>query len=197
MEETKDGFPTFYAKDPQAWRDWLTQNHAVAKNVWLIIYKKDSGTPSVTYDQALDEALCFGWIDSKINKRDAWSFYQFFAKRNPKSNWSRVNKNKIETLIRDGRMQQAGFDMIEIAKQNGTWTALDAVEDLLVPADMQALLDANAAAKTHFDLFPRSVKRAILEWILNAKQPETRAKRIEETVALAEKNIRANQYRPK
>lgn len=191
----KDGIKTFYAKDRAAWRQWLADNHASEKSVWLIIYKKDSGTPSVYYDEAVDEALCFGWIDSKANKGDNEHYFQFFAKRNPKSKWSRVNKDKVERLIAQGLMTNAGMKMIEFAKATGTWTALDEVENLILPDELQQAFNANEIAKAHWDNFPRSVKRGILEWISNAKRPETKQKRIEETVTLAAQNIRANQYR--
>jgi uncharacterized protein YdeI (YjbR/CyaY-like superfamily) len=180
----KDGVKTF-------------QNHATEKNVRLIIYKKQSGMPSVSYDESVDEALCFGWIDSTRIKWDELSHAQFYSKRQPKSNWSRVNKAKVERLIAEGLMTSAGLEMIELAKKTGTWTALDEVENLTIPDDLQVKLDENPTAKGYFDAFPRSAKRAILEWLLNAKQAETRLKRIEETVNLAEKNERANQYKPK
>jgi uncharacterized protein YdeI (YjbR/CyaY-like superfamily) len=193
--EIYNGIQTFHAKTRQEWRKWLEENHQSEKSVWLIIYKKESETPSVYYLEAVDEALCFGWIDSKPNKRDDNSYYQFFSKRNPKSNWSKVNKEKVAKLIEQGLMQSAGFEMIEIAKQNGTWTALDEVENLTIPDDLQALFLNNKTAFDNWENFPRSSKRGILEWIRNAKKPETRQKRMEETVALAEKNIKANHYR--
>lgn len=192
----KDGVKTFHAHDRSAWRQWLAENHASEKSVWLIIYKKSSSTPSVYYDEAVDEALCFGWIDSKPNKRDEESFFQFFAKRNPKSKWSGVNKKKVEKLIAQGLMTEAGLKMIELAKASGTWDALNDVENVVIPNDLQQAFDKNATAKVHWEAFPRSTKRGILEWISNAKRPETRQKRIEETVTLAAQNIRANQYRP-
>jgi uncharacterized protein YdeI (YjbR/CyaY-like superfamily) len=185
---------SFYADSKQSFRNWLIENHDKEQNVWLIIYKKDSGTPSITYDQAVDEALCFGWVDSSIKKNDEFSFYQYFARRNPKSNWSRVNKLKIERLMQEGLMAEAGLKMIAIAKESGTWTALDDVENLISPPDLQVELDKNPLAAEYFTLFPRSVKRGILEWLLNAKQPETRAKRINEIISKAEQNERANQY---
>lgn len=193
--ELKDGIKTFYAKSQKEWRKWLEDNHQSEKSVWLIIYKKESKTPSVYYPEAVDEALCFGWIDSKPNKRDEHSYYQFFAKRNPKSNWSNVNKTKVAKLIKEGLMQKAGYDMIEVAKQNGTWTALDEVEKISIPSDLLALFLKNKLAYENWENFSRSSKRGILEWILNAKKEETRLKRIEETVSLAEKNIKANHYR--
>ncbi len=191
----KDGVATFHAETRAAWRNWLEQHHRIEKSLWLIIYRKESATPSVYYPQAVDEALCFGWVDSKINKRDEQSYYQFFSQRNPKSNWSKVNKTKVAYLLEQGLMTAAGQEMIDLAKRTGTWNALDAVEETTVPDDMQQLFDQNPIAFQHWEAFPRSVKRAILEWILNAKRPETRQKRITETVEQAAKNIRANQYR--
>ncbi len=194
--EIKEGVGTFYAATAEAWREWLAQNHQLVKSVWLIIYKKSSPTPSVYYSEAVDEALCFGWIDSKANKHDAESYYQFFAKRNPKSNWSRVNKAKVEKLMAQNRMTPASLALIQIAQQNGAWTALDAVEDILMPEDLQQAFDQDKTALTNWESFSRSTKRGILEWILNAKKPETRQKRIHETVTLAAKNQKANQFRP-
>jgi uncharacterized protein YdeI (YjbR/CyaY-like superfamily) len=193
--ELKDGIKTFYAKTQKEWRKWLEENHQSEKSVWLIIYKKESGTPSVYYTDAVDEAICFGWIDSKPNKRDDESYYQFFAKRNPKSNWSKVNKGKVARLLEKGLLAPAGLEAIETAKQNGTWTALDKVEELTIPEDLQKAFDQNKTAFDNWEKFPRSSKRGILEWILNAKRPETRQGRIDETVKLAKENIKANHYR--
>jgi uncharacterized protein YdeI (YjbR/CyaY-like superfamily) len=193
--ELYNGIPTFYAKTRNEWRKWLTKNHLSEKSVWLIIYKKESDTPSVYYSEAVDEALCFGWIDSKPNKRDADSYYQFFAKRNAKSNWSKVNKEKVAKLLEQDLMHSSGLEMIDIAKQNGTWTALDEVENITIPDDLKNLFIKNKTAFEHWEKFSRSSKRGILEWIMNAKKAETRQKRIEETVSLAEKNIKANHYR--
>jgi len=193
--ELKDGIKTFYARSQREWRKWLEKNHQSEKSVWLIIYKKESGKPSVYYTEAVDEALCFGWIDSKPNKRDAESYYQFFAKRNPKSNWSKINKAKIARLSAKGLITKAGIEAIETAKRSGTWTALDKVEAMTIPEDLQKAFDKNKTAFMYFDKFPPSSKRIILEWILNAKRTETRQQRITTTVELATKNIRANHYR--
>ena len=187
---------SFHAETRADWRQWLAENHAAEKNVWLKIFKKNSGTPSVTYNEAVDEALCFGWIDSSVKKGTAEYYFQYFAKRNPKSSWSGVNKKKIEQLIQDGQMAGAGLEMVELAKQTGTWTVLDEVENLINPPDLAQALATNPAAKTHFGAFPRSVKRGILEWLLNAKTPGTRLKRIHEIVMKAEQGERANQYTP-
>ncbi|OJJ23199.1 hypothetical protein BKI52_02255 [marine bacterium AO1-C] len=193
--EIKDNVKTYHAPTRANWRRWLEENHQNEKSVWLIIYHKESPTPSIAYPEAVDEALCFGWVDSKPNKRDNESYYQYFSKRNPKSNWSKVNKEKVARLLATNLIAPAGLEMIEIAKQNGTWNALDDVENLIVPPDMQQAFDQNHTAFGYWKQFPKSAKRGILEWIFNAKKPETRQKRIDETVRLAEENIRANQYR--
>jgi uncharacterized protein YdeI (YjbR/CyaY-like superfamily) len=191
-ENEKDGVATFYACNRKAWRRWLQKNHAGEKNVWLIIYRMGSGIPSVYYKEAVEEALCFGWIDSKANKRDDKSFYQYFAKRNPKSKWSKVNKDTVAQLTEQGLMAAAGVAAIERAKANGTWTALDEVEQLLVPEELAKAFAKNKKAWKNFEAFPRSVKRAILEWLSNAKKSETRVKRIETIVSKAAQNLRAN-----
>jgi len=172
----------------------LEQHHDQAKSIWLVIYKKQSGVPSAYYDEAVDEAMCFGWVDSSVNKRDDKSYFQYFARRNPKSNWSRVNKLKVERLLAEGRMAEPGLEMVAIAQEKGTWNALDGVENLEIPTDLQVAFDRYPGSATHFENFPRSVKRGILEWIFNAKRPPTRAKRIEETASLAKDNVRANQW---
>lgn len=190
-----DGFPVFYAKDLVSWRAYLREHHDKSQNVWLLLYKKASGTPSVTVQEAVDEALCFGWIDSKPNKRDQDSYFLFFAQRNPKSNWSRVNKEKIARLAAEGRLSPAGLKMIQQAKESGTWNALDEVENLIIPPDMQAAFAAAIPeAKSNWDHFPRSTKRGILEWIFNAKRQATRQKRIHAAVEKASRNERANQW---
>lgn len=194
MEEFYKGVKTLKAKTQEEWRQWLHENHSNEQSIWLIIYRKESNIASVLYPQAVDEALCFGWIDSKPNKRDAESYYQFFSKRNPKSNWSKVNKEKIARLKKHGKITKAGLEMVQIAKSNGTWNALDAVEKLELPIDLKANFNLNLTAFNNWNKFPKSVRRGILEWIYNAKRPETRAKRISETVSSASQNIRANQY---
>lgn len=186
---------SYHAKSREDWRQWLQENYRQVNGVWLIIYHKHSQTPSVNYLEAVEEALCFGWIDSKPNKRDGESYYQFFAKRNPKSNWSRLNRERVEGLMGRGLMAKPGLEMIEIAKRNGTWTALEDVQNLVIPQDLQGLFDKNKKAFENYQAFPPSSKRIILEWIQNAKKPVTRQKRIEETVAKAAKNQRANHYR--
>ncbi len=186
----------FYAKDRKSWRQWLKKNHNKQKSIWLIIYKKESPTPSVYYGEAVEEALCFGWIDSKANKRDSERFIQLFSQRQPRSNWSALNKKRVGTLLEKGLMQPAGLAKVELAKKTGTWTALDKVEALEYPAELQKAFSKNKTALENFNSFPKSVKKGILEWIGNAKKNDTRKKRIDETVSKAVDNIRANQWRP-
>ncbi len=195
MEKHTDGVEMYYAKDRETWHNWLLKNHEIKKSVWLIYYKPVSGKTRVSYDDAVDEAICFGWIDSKPNKLDEMRSLQFFAPRNPKSNWSKVNKKRVERLIEQERIYPAGMAVIEQAKQNGKWDALNEVEENVIPEDLMKALSKNKIAMDYFMAFPKSSKKNILEWIYNAKQEETRKKRITETVMLAADNIRANHFR--
>ena len=173
----------------------MEKNHQSEKSVWLIIYNKKSTTSSCKYEEAVEEALCFGWIDSIAKKRDAESSYQYFSIRKPKSNWSKSNRNRVEKLTALGLITERGQKMIDLAKQTGTWEALVDVQNLVIPDDLQDRLNKNKKALNYFLAFSPSSRRGILEWILNAKKAETRLKRIEETVKLAADNIKANQYR--
>jgi uncharacterized protein YdeI (YjbR/CyaY-like superfamily) len=177
------------------WRAWLEQHHLQSEGVWLISYKKVTGRPRLEYDEAVEEALCFGWIDSKPNKLDDLRSMLWFTPRKPGSGWSRLNKERVERLISAGLMTPAGLEKIEAAQQDGSWHALDAVEALEIPPDLAEALASYSSARQNFEAFPRSIKRGILEWISTAKKAETRAKRIEETARLAQDNIRANQWR--
>jgi uncharacterized protein YdeI (YjbR/CyaY-like superfamily) len=190
MEESKNGVSAFYAKTQADWRQWLAENHEKEVSVWLIIYKKDASADSLPHANAVDEALCYGWIDSLTVKRDEESRYQFFSKRKAKSNWSAINKNKALNMIEQGLMSPAGLQTIEIAKANGMWDALNDVENLVVPDDLKKEFETNKTAYNHWEKFPRSVKKAILKWISEAKRPETRVARINETVKLAGENVR-------
>jgi len=193
--EQHNGTLAFHAKSRKEWRKWLEKNYESERSVWLIIYHKSADVPSVYYEEAVEEAICFGWIDSIAHKKDEHSKYQFFAQRKPKSNWSKANRERAEKMIAAGQMKPAGMAMIELAKRTGAWEALVDVQNSVIPDDLQALLNKNKTAFNNFMAFPPSSKRIILEWILNAKRPETRQKRIEETVSLAAKNIKANHYR--
>jgi len=195
MPKTPTTNETFYAQDRQAWRDWLEANHASKTGVWLIYYKKGSGKPRVAYDEAVEEALCFGWVDSRPNAIDEERYMQLFSPRKAKSPWSRLNKERVKRLIDAGLMTAAGLTKIEAAQADGSWGDYDTVEDLSVPSDLEAALDESPTARAHFEGFSPSSQKVILWWIASAKRPETRQKRIEETVQLAAKNIKANHYR--
>ncbi len=186
---------SIHPKSRAEWRAWLEQNHARTEGIWLISYKKATGQPRFEYDEAVEEALCFGWIDSKPNKLDDERSMLWFAPRKPGTGWSKPNKERVERMMAAGLMSAAGLAKVEAAKQDGSWNALDAIEALEIPPDLEAALDLYSSARQHFEAFPRSVKRGILEWIAAAKKPETRAKRIEETARLAQDNLRANQWR--
>lgn len=186
---------TFYPKNRQEWREWLQKNHDKKQSVWLIYYKKQSNIPTIIYSEAVDEALCFGWIDSKSKPLDNEKFMQFFSKRKTNSVWSKVNKEKIERLTIEGLMTKAGFDIIEIAKQNGSWTILDEAEALIIPADLEEEFEKRPQAKSYFVSLSRSDKRNILQWLVLAKRQETRAKRITEIVELADQNLKPKQFR--
>ncbi len=179
------------------WRRWLKANHSREKGVWLILHKLGSGVPSLTYAEAVEEALCFGWIDGKPNKLDARRYKLWFAPRKPKSGWSNLNKLRVKRLIAAKRMSASGLAAVKAAKQDGSWSKLDASTALVVPPDLRRALQSKQNAKFNFDAFPNSVKRAILEWISAAKKSETRKDRIATTATLASKNIRANQWREK
>lgn len=192
--ETYKGAKIFYAENQSAWREWLATNHETQANVWLQIFKKESGVSTIYYPEAVDEALCFGWIDSVANKNDDYSYFQFFSKRKPKSNWSRVNKEKVARLIATNQMQPAGLKMVDLAKQNGCWNALDGVENLEIPQDLEAEFQKYEQAAYFFKQFSRSAQKRLLEWICSAKTIPTRQRRIAETAQLAAVNQKANQY---
>jgi uncharacterized protein YdeI (YjbR/CyaY-like superfamily) len=180
------------------WRAWLAGHHDTSTGVWLVSAKKATGQPRVEYDEAVEEALCFGWIDSVARTLDETRSMLRFSPRKPRSGWSRSNKIRIERLAAAGLMTPAGQARIDAAIADGSWTQLDAVENLEVPEDLAHACAAYPNARANFDAFPRSARRGILEWIAQAKRPETRARRVAETARLAESNYRANQWtRPK
>lgn len=176
------------------WRRWLSANHAEGSGVWLVLFKKATGRQTYTFNDAVEEALCFGWIDSLPRALDDSRSMLYFAPRKKGSGWSRVNKARIAKMEAADKMMPAGRAKIDAAKADGSWTRLDAIENLEIPDDLAKALADHPPAATHFGAFPRSVKRGILEWILNAKRPATREKRIMETATLAARNERANQW---
>ncbi len=177
-----------------AWRAWLSEHSGTEKNVWFVYYKKATGKPVVTYDESVEEALCFGWVDSLPRKLDDERSMLYFAQRNAGSNWSRLNKERVARMEAQGKMMPAGSALVARAKRDGSWTALDDVENLLVPDDLASALSRHPPARDHWNTFPASAQRGILEWILNAKRTATRQKRIGETARLAQQNKRANQW---
>jgi uncharacterized protein YdeI (YjbR/CyaY-like superfamily) len=185
----------FYAQTRAEWRAWLLEHHDQNSGVWLVFNKKTSGLSYFSYNDQVEEALCFGWVDSKPGKFDGLRSMLYFAPRKAKSGWSKPNKDRIARLLEQGLMMPAGLVKIEAAKKDGSWQKLDAVENLEIPEDLAQELAKYSSATDHFEAFPRSVKRGILEWIVQAKKPETRVKRVEETARLADQNIRANQWR--
>ena len=177
------------------WRGWLAENNGRDDGVWLVTFKKASGRPSMGYDASVEEALCFGWVDSRTRGLDEERSMLWFAPRRKGSGWSRSNKERVERLIGSGLMTDAGLAKIQAAKRDGSWTALDAVERLEVPPDLKAAFAALPGAAENFDALPRWVKRAILEWISTAKRQSTRDRRVEETARLAQVNQRPKQWR--
>lgn len=189
-----ESLETFYPETPEQWRNWLKKNHAREKGIWLVQYNKKSGKPSLSWSEAVDEALCFGWIDSLKKKLNDESSIQYFGKRKPKSTWSKINKQKIERLTAENRMSQAGFDIIILAKENGSWEILDSVEELLIPEDLMLELSKRTDATEFFHGLSKSVKKMMLQWIVLAKRPETRQKRILEIAEAAEKKMKPKQF---
>ncbi|WPR75193.1 YdeI/OmpD-associated family protein [Algoriphagus sp. NG3] len=191
----KNEIEIFYPKSQAAWRRWLKKNHLSTQAVWLVFYNKKSGLKSITWSEAVDVALCFGWIDSKKVRIDEETAHQFFSKRKPKSTWSKINKEKVEKLIEQGLMTEAGFRSIETAKQNGSWTILDEVEELIIPADLEAGFAGKLNAKDFFMGLSKSVRKMILAWLVFAKTADTRQKRIDEIIKSAGQNLKPKHLR--
>ena len=194
---SKPDIEQFYPENIQQWRKWLEKNHLRKDAVWLIYYKKNTGKPSLNWSNAVDVALCFGWIDSKAETIDKLSFRQYFCKRKPNSTWSKINKQKIELLTAKGLMAQAGFDIIGIAKQNGSWTILDDVEDLIIPAELEKAFENFENSKDYFLSLSNSKKKVLLQWIALAKTDTTRQKRIFDIAENAAQKQQPKPFRPK
>ncbi|HSC90359.1 MAG TPA: YdeI/OmpD-associated family protein [Gaiellaceae bacterium] len=191
MERHADGREIVEVSDRAAWRRWLSERHLQRDAIWLVLHKKTSDGTSPSYEEAVEEALCFGWIDSTVNRLDERRSLQLFAPRRPRSTWSTSNKERVARLESEGLLAPAGVAAVEVAKANGSWTALDAVERLEEPPELAAALDADASAREHWNGFSASSRKAILWWVASAKRPETRAKRIEQTARMAAKGLRA------
>lgn len=193
MKKAAEDYPRVEVRSRRELRAWLTKHHATAVGAWIVTFKKGRG-PHVSA-RVCEEAICVGWIDSLPRKLDDERTMLLVTPRKPGSRWSAVNKERAERLLAEGLVQEAGRAAIERAQRDGAWTALDEVEALTLPDDLVARFASAPEARAFFDAFPRSAKRGILEWILAAKRPETRARRIDETVERAAKNERANAWK--
>jgi uncharacterized protein YdeI (YjbR/CyaY-like superfamily) len=174
---------TFCPSNRQEWREWLHEYHQSKQSVWLVYYKKKTNIPSITWSEVVDEALCFGWIDSTAKLIDEEKYMQFITRRKPKSVWSKINKDKVQRLIDEDQMMPAGYASIEIAKLNGYWSILDEVEALIIPPDLEMGFAAQPGSKEAFLSLSKSAQKALLYGLVLAKQAATREKRIGEVVA--------------
>ena len=186
---------TFCPANRQEWRLWLKENHSLQQSVWLVYYKKKSGKPTLTWSEAVDEALCFGWIDSTARPIDDDTFMQFFCKRKPNSVWSKINKGKVQRLMEEGLMADAGYKSIDTAKQNGSWTILDDVEEVKIPKDLAKAFNSHPGAKKYFLSLSRSVRKNILQWLVLARRSETRQNRVNEIAERAAQKLKPKQFR--
>lgn len=190
--------PSYYPKTRAEWRTWLSTNHAGSQGIWLILIKKEATLPGITYTEAVEEALCFGWIDSRLNPLDEQRYKLHLSPRKAGSVWSKLNKQRIRKLIKAGLMTSAGLAKIEAARKDGSWNALRPIDRMEMPADLATQLAANAAAQSNFEAFSASSKKIILFWIASAKHATTRQRRIEATVRLAAQNLKAaHDHQPK
>jgi len=184
----------YYAKDRKTWRKWLEKNHTTAEGIWLVYYKQNSGKSRVPYADAVEEALCFGWIDTTSYPIDEDSYMQLFTPRKAKSGWSKLNKDRIERLVTEGQMTPAGMAKIEAAKKDGTWEKLDKVEAFDIPPELKKAFAANRKARTFFEAQGKTNKKYILYHINNAKRAATRQARVDEIVAAANEGRMLDQW---
>lgn len=187
-----DSYPRVEVTSREEWRAWLAANHGSTRGVWVIFYRKDEPDLHVSYEEIVLEAVAQGWIDSTQRRLDERRNEMLVTPRRPTSGWSRSNKERVVKLEREGLMTPAGRRAVEIAKENGSWSALDDVENLVEPDDLKAALASIPDARKHWDAFPPSARKAALLWISTAKRPETRERRVNETARLAGENKRVN-----
>ncbi|MCX2679250.1 YdeI/OmpD-associated family protein [Galbibacter sp. EGI 63066] len=183
--------PELYFPSDIEWREWLHENHEKCDSVYLIFYTVDSDKKSMRWEEAVKVALCYGWIDSTVRKINHEKRKQYFTPRKSKSMWSKLNKNYIEELHEKGLIHDSGYAKIDIAKKNGSWTALDNVENLIVPEDLQSAFDTNKTAFKNYFSFSKTYKKGYLYWLNQAKRDATRKKRIDEIIQLCEQNIKS------
>lgn len=191
----KTDIETFCPASRREWRRWLQEHHDKKQSVWLVYYKKELNLPTITWSEAVDEALCFGWIDSTVRSVDTERFMRFFSKRKPNSVWSKINKEKVQRLIEQQLMTPAGSHSIETAKQNGSWTILDDVEALTIPKDLEKAFKLQPGSKAFFLSLSKSARKSILQWLVLARQAATRQKRIAEITELAAQKLKPKQFR--
>ncbi len=173
------------------WRKWLDRHHTSENDIWLVYYKKHCNKQSISYEEAVEEALCYGWIDSKVKRIDDEKYMQKYTPRLEKSNWSKSNKKRVERLVQNGRMTNAGISVIEKAKKNGSWDRLNDIDaEPEIPGDLANALDKNTRAKHNFENFAPSHQKQYLWWLKSAKKTETRKKRLLEIVKRCNKGIK-------
>jgi uncharacterized protein YdeI (YjbR/CyaY-like superfamily) len=187
----KFGFPIYHPADLAAWRAWLAANCDTARGVWVASWRKASGRDAVAYVDLVEEAICFGWIDSTVNTLDDERGLQLMTPRKPKSSWTRLNRRRAAALEAQGRMTDAGRRAVEVAQANGWWAIYDTVEDLREPDDLTEALEGNPAARAAWDGFPPSARKQMLWWVVSSGRPETRANRIAKIVSEAASGRRA------
>lgn len=178
-----------YIKNRSDLRNWLSKNYNQKEGIWLVFEKGKNRTIDIA--EIVEELLCFGWIDSKGGSVSNTQTKLYVAPRKPKSNWSGLNKSRVEKLLKKGLIEEPGLKVIKIAKETGTWDALNDVENLVIPKDLENEFKKYSYAKSNFESFSRSSKRAILEWLLNAKRPETKKARIQKIAEMAARNEKA------
>jgi len=187
----KFGFPIYHAETRAQWRAWLEVHHRSERGVWLCSWRSATGRPVCPYPEVVEEALCFGWIDSTVNTLDEERGLQLITPRKAKSSWTRLNRQRVEAMEAAGLMTDAGRRAVAVAQANGWWTLLDPVEDLLEPDDLAAALDAAPAARAAWDGFPPSARKQMLYWVITAVKPETRERRVATILERAERGERA------
>jgi uncharacterized protein YdeI (YjbR/CyaY-like superfamily) len=187
----KFGYPIYHAETRAQWRAWLAANHNSVSDVWLCSWRAPANKPVCPYPDAVEEAICFGWIDSTVNVLDEQRALQLMTPRRPKSGWTRLNRQRAADMEAAGLMTAAGRRAVEVAKETGWWTLSDTVEELVEPEDLADALDADPAARAHWSTFPPSARKAMLWWVVSAAKQETRARRVEKIVERAANGVRA------
>ncbi|WP_179345688.1 YdeI/OmpD-associated family protein [Winogradskyella ursingii] len=183
--------PELYFESDKEWYDWLLKNRDKHNAVYLIFYKVDHPMPSMRWEEAVKVALCFGWIDSTVKSLGNGKRRQYFCPRNPKSDWSALNKKYIKELKEENLMQPLGLESIKVAKKNGSWSALDHVENGIIPTELQQAFNANPTAFENYQNFAKGYRKSYLYWLHNAKREATRQKRIAEIIKLCDANIKS------